>query len=118
MPPCPHWKLSARARIAEKQTTMLIKMMKEIIDVSFSYIGLAEESLRPEDEHDRDRGERHADAVVGRHDERRELAHHADRERAHPGAKRAAEATQNRRREHADQVVGAHRRLERPGHAD
>src|SRR4051794_6625460 len=94
MPPRPHWKLSARARIAEKQTTMPSRTRKEIKTTSFprkrepsfeeetgpppsrgrrlrgflcgsfAYVGLAEEALRAEDEDDRDCHQRHADAVV------------------------------------------------------
>src|SRR5580765_8973026 len=147
MPPRPHWKLSASARIAEKQTTMPSRTRKEIkatsfprkrepsfekytgpppsrgrrlrrfLCVSFAYIRLAEEALRTEDEDDCDRHQRHADAVVRRHDERRELAHHADDERAGKGAERAAQAAEDRGGEDADQVVRAHRRLERAVHA-
>src|SRR3954468_11510961 len=38
------------ARTAEKQITMPMSTRKEIIDVSFLYVGLTEQSLRAEDE--------------------------------------------------------------------
>src|SRR5688500_11773532 len=110
MPPRPHWKFNARARMAEKQTTIPKRTRKEIMCDLFSYVRLAEEALRPEDQDDRDRHERYADAVVRRDDERRELAHHADDERAREGAERAAEAAEDRGGEYADHVVRAHGR--------
>src|SRR5437868_1400946 len=119
MPPSPHWKFSASARIAEKQITMPIRMRKEIISCHmplFLYVRLPEQSLRTEHEDDRDGAQRNADAIVRRDDERGKLAHHADDERSGIRAERAAEAAEDRGGEHADQVVGAHRRLERAVH--
>src|SRR5262245_54476476 len=113
MPPRPHWKFSASARIAEKQITIPIKIRNEIMCDSFSYIGLAEESLRAKDKNHGDRDKRDPDAVVGRDDQRGELAHHPDDERADEGAERASKAAEDRGAEHADEVVRAHRRLER-----
>src|SRR3954452_11147247 len=49
IPPRPHWKLSASARMAEKQITMPMSTRKEIIDVSFSYLGLPNNPCAPED---------------------------------------------------------------------
>src|SRR5947207_14525948 len=118
MPPRPHWKLSASARIAEKHTTMPRRTRYEVIYVSFTYIRRAEQALRSEDQDHRDRAQRHSDAIVRRHHQGRELAHHADDERADEGAERASQAAEDGRGEDADQVVAAHRRLERPVHAD
>src|SRR6267142_7053382 len=105
MPPRPHWKLSASARIAEKHTRMPRRTRYEIICGSFTYIRLPEQALRAEHQDHRDRAQRHADAIVRRHRQRGELAHHADDERPDERAERAAEAAEDRRREHADQVI-------------
>src|SRR5688572_20087726 len=118
MPPRPHWKFSASARIAEKQMTMLIKTMNEVMRGSLAYVRLPEQPLRPEHEHQRDRSERDADAIVRRHHERRKLARHSDQQRADESTERASQSAEDRRAEHPDDVVRAHRRLERSIHAD